>query len=133
MRMKMVAVGGILAMGAVLCFSGCGKASKGLDAPEKTVVSFAVSPVKAKYTSGELVTVRMTKVGPESVTPLFNFSITGGSAGFPVVSGNEIIAHASTTSGAKITLTCLPNHSHIVNDVELIVTSGNTQFVIETE
>lgn len=126
-------VGAVLAMGAVLCFSGCGKASQGLETPEKTVVSFAVSPVKAKYTAGELVTVRMTTVGPESVTPQFSFAFIGGSSGFPVVSGNEIIVYASTTSGARITLTCLPNHSHIVDNVELIVTSGNTQFVIETE
>ena len=133
--LKTTIIGATCLFSAVIGLSGCGSSTKSTTSvdQEKTIVSFSISPSKAKYEATEAFVITMTTTGPEVVLPSYSTSFSGSFSGSRTVSGNTIVGQAGNTSGSRLILTCAPDRTKTVNGVPQIITSGNTQFVIETQ
>ena len=108
----------------------CGSSSKDSSdtTPERTVLTFSISPQKTTYNPHETVVITMTKTGPEAVNALWGFSFSGSSS-FPVQTATTCTIQTGA-SGFRMTATGRPSRTLRKDGVDMIVVSGNSTFDI---
>jgi len=119
----------MVVVGVTLTLVGCGSTASqtGTAIPEKTILTYAISPQKTYYDAGETVTVTATKTGPEDVGVAWGFSLQGASQ-FPTTTKTTFSVKTGT-SGFRMIVTGKPERTRTVNGVSLI--EGTATFNIQ--